>query len=1137
MRKQFLWLDKAGFGFYGPGNISIGEGTKGSVFLWLHPAVAADYGVTIWEANANQSNCLRLWYSGGGRLCLTALSGGQWQDLQWDGFFNTPGQYHKWLPVTCTWDFTMPGAGKLRLYVDGQEAPAQINNAQAPLGECQRIYLGPKPADTSPGLDGYVDNVAIWDGVMTLTQHQALRGAATDVGERQNARRRRPKQADCAGTMTLLATFDGRYDADIAGGDGTAQWLVGPEAYNSFARIDDGSPSRGERFRFLFGMPRHDNSPEDRVPLRAVLPIIRVGGVDQYTTVLDKTGHSEINVSALVPLPGCGQGVGWLQTAIDSNPVATPSTIKMRVAVPHATNPVKTRMSLGPLIYINGGMHGSNFGTWGTGESFTVVSDPANTPSSFKTTLTGHSDAYWKGAELSLHTGACTNTRLKVVDYEAETGVVTVAGALPVAPAAGDFGNVDFRGRLIPVADPPKEMQSMDAWLWEEYGPDRPWTEIECVYGSFPGGGYTRYQRGRTTYMELSRQKGSLEGQNLVFGRQGLDPVPESFQCNILLESLIIEGPGSYQVMAPEDTRLARGFEAADTFMIRDLNTGHSSRVWRWENCVWAVNRPTLNPVPQDAVADLTAVGTWRNTAYFHCALNQQPVLDEALGVVRGTDGAGVQRLGFVRGVWDDSVNRIRWEDEATPEGASNPFLAAAELRPWFTGDSKWGMDGLMGVQVLQTPDGKWSLLYYGTEGNPDHYFTRALHGAPDRWSFDADLHWWPENPVLPGIGGVDSSGADFGGFGLFGNRDAAWMMAHNPYARDPRRRFSGYSRFKSLLPLRPSTGTDRRPVAGWTSPDLKSFFLLPHGNQLTPLPIGESFQPLPYAVSDDVMGMVTEFYGGTVRLFGSDDDRHFQEVCWDYMPDAAPEATFRLGDKRVYFFWTGQTQNYSYVEHNRETHYELKTGATAGMIETAVLLKPADGWGGLIVNVDPAAGAVRVEVVDAVTDEPVVGFGAEDCDALAEGMEKRVTWRTLQLSEVTTEAMRLRFRFSRATSSAATPKLYQWQIGTPPQQQRPTATGLTVDGRVAPAGLLDATPTLAWEYADTTGAPQGAYQVLVASSEEKLGADEGDLWDSGIVVGDAHEVTYGGVALDDQTTYFWKVRVQNAEGVWSEEW
>ncbi|MHB8996913.1 MAG: glycoside hydrolase family 78 protein [Armatimonadota bacterium] len=721
--------------------------------------------------------------------------------------------------------------------------------------------------------------------------------------------------------------------------------------------------------------------------------------------------------------------------------------------------------------------------------------------------------------------------------YTAATGVVTVAGALPSIPAAGDSGNVDFRGRLIPTGQPPNELQSMEAWLWEEYGTDRPWTEIECVYGGLSGSSCVRYQRGRTTWMDLIRARGWAEGSYLMFGRTGAESVPASFKCNILIESLVIEGPGSYQVMPAEDTRVGRGFEAADTFMLRDFTTGHSSRVWRWENCKWNVNRPTMNGDPYVATADLAAAGTWRNGGQLQGTVKPYDALDHVIGIIRGTDPSGKKRLGFARGTWDATVNRIRWQDEPAPEGRSNPFLDAALLRPHFTADSTWGIDGLIGVQILQTPDGKWSLLYTGTEDNPDHYYVRALHGAEDRWSFDPDTQWWAENPMLPGFGGVDKIGPEFGGINLFGNRDAEWCISYNPYARDPGRRFAGYCRFKTLLPLSGSPGNARRPVAGWTSPDLRSFFMLPHGNALTPLPIGELFVPTPYAVSDDVTGMMAEFYGGTIRLWASDDDRHFQEVCWDFMPDAGPQDVFRLGDKRIYTFWTAQGQNFSYLGFNRETNYELQDGHTNGMIETPVLMKPKSGWGPLMVNVDPAAGAVRVEVVDARTEEPVAGFAAADCDALAEGIDKRVTWKTLQLSEVTAEAIRLRFGFMRSSVGEVSPKLYEWRVGEPVQVQRPSVERLTVEGRVNPAGVVDDTPSFGWSYFDFGGVEQAACQVLVSSTEEKLAAGEGDLWDTGVVVSAATEMIYDGEALDDQTTYFWKVRVQNAEGVWSEEW
>ena len=58
--------------------------------------------------------------------------------------------------------------------------------------------------------------------------------------------------------------------------------------------------------------------------------------------------------------------------------------------------------------------------------------------------------------------------------------------------------------------------------------------------------------------------------------------------------------------------------------------------------------------------------------------------------------------------------------------------------------------------------------------------------------------------------------------------------------------------------------------------------------------------------------------------------------------------------------------------------------------------------------------------------------------------------------------------------------------------------------------------PRLTWTLEGTArGAAQGAYQVLVASSEQKLAKDRGDVWDSGLVRSDqtAH-VVYGGRAL-----------------------
>ena len=1135
MRKQFLYLDKAGYQYNAPGNISIAAGSKGTVFFWYHPATWNGYDQPIWEAQYNSSNYVKLAYMGASQLSLMCCSGGTQNNLNWDGF--SISLYQKWIPVTCTWDFTTPGAGKLRLYLDGVEAPVQVNNATAPQNEAVKLYLGARSGTSSTGLDGHIDNFTVWNGVMTLAQHQALKMGATDFAGRQLARRRMPQQADSAGTMTFLASFDGRYNADYAAGDPAASWTVTADQYHHFARLDDGSRCRGRRHAFRFGLPRHDNSEDDRVPLRAVMNPIRYQGADQYTTLVDRASWSEINISQLQAIPGVGQGIGWLREAIDAGNLQRPATVRMRVNLPNATNPKNTKICLGPLTYISGGMHGENFSSWGTGEICTVVADAGNTATSFKTNLTARTDGYWIGAELSLRSGTSRGCRVKVTGYTASTGIVTIAGALAAAPVAGDKVMVDFRGRLIPTGNPYNEEQSLEAWLWEEYGDDHPWIELETVHGTTTGIGFGRYQRGRSAWMDLTDVRGQGEGTYMVFGRNGWE-LPGSFSCNIMMESLIIEGPGSYQVMRPEDRRQQRGFELADYFLLRDMATGHSSRVWRAENCSWGSAAPTVNADPAQALADLQQTGSWRESVVYHKSIAPWEDNSEVVASVLGTGVGGAKRLGYVRGTWNAATNRIQWQSDTAPAGRSNPFLSATALRPWETSDSTWGLGYDPGVtQIFERPDGTWSLLVSGNEDNPDHYFVRALHGAADRWSFDPERHWWADNPLVPGNGGVDLIPPMFGGINCWGNRDAEWMILHNPYAREASRRFAGYARFKTILPLGTTVGTNRRPVMGWTSPDLKSFFLLPHGNAVSPLGLGEGFTMRPYAVSDDMTSMMVEFLGGTIRLWASDDDRHFQQVIYSFLPDANPLDTFRLGDRRIYYYSGNGQTNFAYQGYNRETFYQLQSGATAGIVETAALVKPEGGWGNLQLNVGPEQGTVQVEVLDPVTDLAIPGFGVSDCDVLADGVQAPVTWGTVALSELAAETIRLRFRLSRTQSALASPKLYSWETLPAPAPQAPSVFELMVNGAVNPTGLTDQTPDFAWSYSDPEGLPQTAYQVLVASSAGKLSENEGDLWDTGVVAGSETKVTYDGVELADETMYFWKVRVRNSEGTWSEEW
>jgi alpha-L-rhamnosidase len=82
----------------------------------------------------------------------------------------------------------------------------------------------------------------------------------------------------------------------------------------------------------------------------------------------------------------------------------------------------------------------------------------------------------------------------------------------------------------------------------------------------------------------------------------------------------------------------------------------------------------------------------------------------------------------------------------------------------------------------------------------------------------------------------------------------------------------------------------------------------------------------------------------------------------------------------------------------------------------------------------------------------------------------------------------------------------------------------LRCENAASPKGVKSPHPQLSW-----TTAPnyvQRGYQVLVASSEEKLKADEGDLWDSGRVMSDRKSAQYRGQDLSSLQRCYWKVRV-----------
>ncbi|RPJ45053.1 MAG: hypothetical protein EHM21_09685, partial [Chloroflexi bacterium] len=89
--------------------------------------------------------------------------------------------------------------------------------------------------------------------------------------------------------------------------------------------------------------------------------------------------------------------------------------------------------------------------------------------------------------------------------------------------------------------------------------------------------------------------------------------------------------------------------------------------------------------------------------------------------------------------------------------------------------------------------------------------------------------------------------------------------------------------------------------------------------------------------------------------------------------------------------------------------------------------------------------------------------------------------------------------------------------------------TGLCCEYAVNPLGIDAVQPRLSWvleaagAQAVARGLRQTAYQVLAATSRERLDGNNPDLWDSGKVDSSAVLVEWGGRALGSGQRCWWK--------------
>jgi alpha-L-rhamnosidase len=91
----------------------------------------------------------------------------------------------------------------------------------------------------------------------------------------------------------------------------------------------------------------------------------------------------------------------------------------------------------------------------------------------------------------------------------------------------------------------------------------------------------------------------------------------------------------------------------------------------------------------------------------------------------------------------------------------------------------------------------------------------------------------------------------------------------------------------------------------------------------------------------------------------------------------------------------------------------------------------------------------------------------------------------------------------------------------------------LKVEYRSNPLGIDSEKPRFSWEMvSNQRGQKQTAYQLLVATSPEKLTPNTADVWNSGKVESDQSvAVEYGGKAFTPSTRYYWKVIIWDKDG------
>lgn len=1135
MHKRYLWVDRRGADLYWPalGNVDISATGKGTLVYWtrLQYPQGSWSDHKVWQVYCDDNN----WMSSRYGRSITVKSGGTTYEYpHWEIDNESPSD---WELHVIQWDFA--NGWMHSYYNDAQPVAEEFTGVPAPEGVAQFLQIGyPFSDPVTYATDNLlVHSVAVWDELLTTDQMIALyeQGCRYEIQE-----------SDGPGNLTFLLRLNEGMDADLAAGEGT--FTRGDTTpLDRYCLLEEGARDLG-RAIFPLGMPRQDGSEDDRKPLNAICPITLAFDTQQAAVIdTNDTNYSTLKVDGYT---------SSRQAGAYYPPIPEPGTYRQQIHVPNEGNVAGYEMGLGPVAYKHYPSASSGvFDQFGSGRRFTVEDDAGNTTNSFKTDLESQfGDDYWAGAYLHLFNGNCRGRCLKVAAYDSTTKFITLEADLPEIPEVGSVGFVNPYPRIIGQQSSDGALlydYTMEANLWSHHGESKHFMQLE--WQASYNAGFLRYGKGRTAVIPGGTC--NVGGHGLNYGKWYGYTDPEPTELEIWLRKIEIAGPQPYQILRKRAT--GEGPALADSFMVlvRDSQgEAHDSvKVWRQQNLSLEQAFPTKNPDIQQATTDLEAPGTWRHTR------SGAPLLiayDEDTETVTcaliGVDQSGTARLGYVQGHWDEETGRIAWTDETPPPGKNNPMLDLTSLHTDRESDAPQDGD-LSLVNILQTLDGTWSLLYCGRPDAVDHFETYALHGAPDRWSFDFAEQF--DGPIVPMFKGVDAREPVSGnGFVPWGNMHLPWHVTENPYTQQVERRYLGYAGGKTIYNYGTQYSSDMRPVVGCAGADVKSLAPLPYHNAITALP-GPNLHNWVATVlyqEDCISVLYADGVTSGVGLITAEDGVHFQMlyVNWgsggtpllspNELPGESfhlnPAIPFRLGDRRIYYYLTDVDVNFAWIRYNGEMSYQLDEGETAGWLETAILERPSGGWGELYLNLDPAEGQLVVEVLDPQDEQPLAGYGQEDCETLGDSLRSRVTWNGGSLAELTQEHLRLRFYLDRSAPEQESPKLYAWETA-PLEVTSPQVGDLRVEGETAPAGVGDATPTFSWTYSHSEGSQQGAFQVQIASSQELLAAGTPDMWDSGVILGSDTNIEYAGQPLADLETYFWRVRVRTVEGVWSEQW